>query len=178
MARASHPDYRRWPDGNHLAGGSLVQALLKRVRIDVGFIVLGIGLLVEEIPPFLQMFCLQRGLLGIPLAQRHVEFPTIERIVPGVAWRWFERAISVGVGCPPRLTERRIARPFLPWRNLVAVNRISAVADPKLAYGSERSFVTDLESFTVIACSRHRVVEHDRDAATDEDEALRPADLR
>ena len=106
------------------------------MRIDVRLVILGLGLLVEEIPPFLDVRCLSRCLFRIrPRAQHHVELRPIERVVPGVAGRWFEHAVSVGIRCPARLAEARIACPFLARRNLIAVNRVRAVAHPKLANG-------------------------------------------
>src|ERR1019366_9832106 len=89
----------------------------------------------------------------------------------------FEYAISIGIRCPARLAHGWIACPFLARRDLIAVNGVRAVTNPKLANGLERSFVTDLDRAGVVGRSRHGVVENYRHAAGDEDEALGPAHL-
>ena len=142
-------------------------------------VVLGLGRLVEEIPPFLDVRRLFRVLFWIPpRAQHHVEPGPVKRVVPSVAGRRFEYAISVGIRCPARLAHGWIACAPLAGRDLIAVNGIVAVTDTKLANGLERSFVTDLDRAGVVGRSRHGVVEHHRRAAGDEDEPLGPVHLQ
>src|SRR5258705_12240182 len=86
---------------------------LKRMRICIGPVVIGLGRFVEKISPFLDVCCLSLCLFRVsPGAQHHIELGPIERIVPGVAGRWFEYAVSIGVCGPARLAEGRIACPF------------------------------------------------------------------
>ena len=107
---------------------------LQRVRIDIGLIILGLGLFVEEIPPFLDVRRLSaRSLPDPPRAQRHVKLRPIQRVVPGVAGRRLEYAVAVGVRSPARLAHGRIAGPFLARGDLIAVNGVRAVADPEPA---------------------------------------------
>src|SRR5208283_985905 len=105
------------------------------------------------------VLCLSLCLFRIrPAAQCHVKLRPIERVVPGVAGRWSENAVSVGICGATRLAKARITCSFLARRDLIAVNRVRAVTHRKLAEGTERSFVTKFDRAAVVGRSRDRIV--------------------